>query len=241
MLNGSKREFWKKIKADSLIRISDLQALESSRKSGKGIEPVQYHVRGIREIQQYDSQFESTLPTTWFMFQVEDSDDSQNILIARVVKDGVKDIVDVGLFYTPPEYESATRRQLVENDFRWIFDAPEDPESFNPKKDCCNLEFADCTNENMPPFTEMVDGKEQEIFVTYKRKMLGTQFGVCFEDGSKIPIMITEYSAKEDYKNPRFVVMEEGFLEEDGTPKGEGGLVTILFGCSIDPVEIDVL
>lgn len=240
MLDSSTRAFWEAVRRGTFIRISDLQALTASRHSGKGLEPVQYLVRKKTVVEQYDTEFRHKLASTWMLFELDGPEHTENTLYVRIVRDDEEDIIDVGLFYCPPEFMPDTRKELVENGYRWIFETPEDPDNFD-SNDCRDLEFTKTTNDNMPSFKEMVEGKEVETLITFKRKKMGTQYGIQYKGGTKIPFMFTEYSAVEEYKNPRFIITEEAFLDENGGWIPAGGVVTLLFGCSVELGDIEVI
>ncbi len=239
MIDKNKIAFWKDLpKSKTTISLNDLQALNESMNEGKGIVAVDYFIKSQREIKLYDSTFKIDLNTSYLITELEDGDKEKVYLVSIFLH---KDSIAAHyVYYSPNEYPSLFKKDLIENGTLWMFDDPGIP----------NFQASDLNYSiypALPPFVE--DGVE--IPVTYKMIDNCANFGIEIQVKSnewvnKVPVMIVEYNQEvedggTEYKNPYILIMEENYLDDNGVPKQQGGYVTILFGCEIQESEIEVL
>ncbi len=215
-------EFWRKLGKDSVITLSDEEALDEAMEKGEGLKGVDYLITKKKVIRYEDKVIE------WYIFEIEGDDEVCWFMVKIVGQE-----MDLRVYYRPDGFDPGSRAELVENGFVWLFEPPEDEDDFVPG----DLEYA--KYPDVPP----VDDEEEKV--NYVAKQPGPLFAryKSYPGSSSDPSFITvvEYSSEEDCNDPEMLVLEEGGLDEDGDPAPHGGWVTILLGTPLDFNEVDAL
>lgn len=222
MLDKFSPDFWRSIKPQSTITLSDQQTLELAMKEGRGLESRDYVVHSVFTFRDNDRFGE------WKLFELVDEEQDLYLLVKIV-----DDQLDVRVYFAPEEdeFDPGNRADMIDDEHYWMFMEPEDPDSFK-------LEELEFTEEFGWLFD---DGKGGETEVVYQMKKQGVLFG----EGEDLPVKsgdkplftaLVEYRSVEDAENPEALILETGGEESD-----EGGYITLLFGCPVKTEEIDVL
>lgn len=206
MLDKHTSDYWKNIEEDSVITLKDEQALEQSLSSGEGVEGIDYYVSKVLTLSLNQD-------IIWKFFILRDSLNEQELwLLAKIVE---KD-VEVKIYFEVPEFESGSRKDLIDNDYHWLFKEPQDTNNF--KYD--DLKYS----------KDIIITSNKGEEVVYKQKKQGELFGK-FEDSV---FGIVEYDTEQEIENKEILILEIG----DGE---EGGFVRMLLGNNLNLAEIDVL
>lgn len=206
MLDKHTSEYWKNIEEDSVITLSDEQALTQSLSSGEGVEGINYYVKNIMTLS-------LNKDIIWKFFIIRDEVDEQELwLLAKIVDEDV----EVKTYFEVPEFESGTRKDLIENDYCWLFQEPDNHNDF--KYD--HLKFS----------KDIIITSETGTEIAYKQKSQGELFG-RFEN---TVFGIIEYKTEAETDNKELLLLEIG----DGE---DGGFVRMLLGNNLNLAEIDVL
>lgn len=222
MADKDQPDFWRKLKAGSIITLSDQQTLEESVRRGQGVQPRDYVVDQVLDIRHIEGFAE------WLLIRMQDEDDEQYLVI-KIVDNSL----EARVFFEPGEdvFQPGTREDMISSGDFWLFQEPENPEQFEFDK----LQFADSFNWTF------LDDQDEEVEVEYQIKQTGVLYADAVyrpsQEGLR-PMFATwiEYKSAEDVPNPEAVIMELG-----GEEKEEGGWITVMFGCKVNLTEIDVL
>lgn len=218
-------EFWLKLDKDSVITLSDEEALDEAMEKGEGIKGIDYLITNKKVIRYEDKVIQ------WVIFEIEGEDEVCWFMVKIVDEE-----LDFRVYYQPEGFEPGSRADLVERGLGWLFEPPEDEDDFVPGE----LEYA--RYPNVPPVDEEEEDSDE---VSYVAKPPGPLYARCknYPGSSSDPgfITVVEYSSEEDCSDPEMLVLEEGGLDEDGDPSPHGGWVTILLGTPLESNEVDVL
>lgn len=216
-------DFWRSIKADSTITLSDQQAITDSIERGTGVAGIDYIVESIWKIREMNGLAE------WLLFKL-DEEDQELWLVVKIVDQHLNLLV----FFEPDEFIPDNRRDVVERGDTWLFEEPEDNENFefDALQFVSEIEWSVQTGENGETF-------DQELL--YRMKQQGVLYGHCTHDPvqagiKRILTSVIEYATDSDYENPELMLLELG-----GENSSDGGLITMLVGNSINMDEVDVL
>ena len=219
MLEKTTPEFWRSITLGSTITLSDTQAILDAMEVGAGVEPTDYEVVDVEYMK------DSNNIAEWVMFTIERGDDDDEVLFLLVKIVGEE--VALRVYFLPPDFDAGTRKDLIDSDMYWMFEEPEDPNTFK----YTSLEFAKvlCFED---------EGGEGET--QYERK-LPTLYGTIesrdeFGDEEEMFMAITEYETDSPIENKEALVLERG-----GENSEDGGYVNLYIGTNISPAEVDVL
>jgi len=155
------------------------------------------------------------------------SDDEQDIwLVVRIVDHDINLLV----CFEPEEFQPGNRKDAIDLEQAWIFEEPDDIDNF--KYD--DLKF-------IPEIIWEVMEDDEEKDAVFKMKRTGVMYGSCVyrPESSGLGRMmaaVVEYRTDTKFENPDLFLFELG-----GENSSEGGLITMLIGCSINHSEIEVL
>ena len=219
-------EFWRDIKPGSTITLSDEQSINESISQNLGVKGLDFVVESVLKIRHDEGLAE------WYFYNL--GDEHQEVyLVAKLVGEHV----DLGVYFEPDEFPPGNRKDLVMRGDTWIFEEPEDIEDFLFDELKYNHELImslDVNNTGSQNEEDLVD-------VYFSMKHQGVQYGSSFHvpDHSgigRIIASVAEYSTDSAYENPAVMLLEIG-----GEKSEDGGLVSMLSGCSINLSEVDVL
>ena len=226
------------LEVGQIINIEDFQAITDSMNRKKGVKGIDYVVLEHKRIEAFTSDFKQHIPITYYIYELEDS--SNNELLKLIVKEielSDSEIVYESVIYFSPNcfnFYLCDRKYLYDNDQLWIFSDP-------GKEDykLCEMPYAEKLDSM--PTTKKENTDEVDDFL-YEMKMSKTIFGLRETEDDYIDYMITEYDCKDDKcKNPRFIIIESVFLEEEGNNlKDNGGILSLMFGSEISESEVTV-
>lgn len=135
-------------------------------------------------------------------------------------------------YYAPADWIRGSRDQLIDAGQTWLFLPPPDPEDFISS----DLELAP-----FPDLPPLPDGAGPRKMVFAISGFGRTVFGSYEREGRQVPVMLTEYAAEEaDAMNPHLLVLEEAWMDKEGKAAPEGGLVTAMLGCALDPSSVEI-
>jgi len=223
MLDKDKPEFWRSVKPDSTITLTDEQSIVDSIERGEGVSGRDYIVESIWKIQHDE------LLAEWLLFNL--GDDEQNIYLVLKIVD---QHIDIYVYYEPDEFPPGNRRDVVERGDEWIFEEPADFDNF--KYDELGLMREIIMNVEIKK-----DDDIRNEDVAYRMKGQGVMYGNCTHDPAqagigRIMATVVEYSTDDSYDNPEMMILELG-----GEHSDEGGLISLMLGCGINLSDVDVL
>jgi hypothetical protein len=144
---------------------------------------------------------------------------------------------ELRLYFIPSGLESGTRDDYIDRGDAWLFLPPPDPEDFISSE----LEYA--PYPDVPPIEE----KGEERKLVFSRVGPGCLYAEASD--TLAPAIIAEYSAEYSAEyggaeyggaetpegerapaNPLMLVLEEGWMREDGSEPEEGGYLTVMLG-----------
>ncbi len=218
---------WGGITLDSVIMLSDQQAIQDSIKAGNGAVPRNYTVVGIRTI------VEQRQMATWKLYRLNDSE--QELWLMAKMVDGA---TDLRVYYALPDdsFHPGNRRDLIERGDTWLFQQPADPQHFTYDALEYTYAITGPSEDGKPPVTFAL--KEQGV-------LNGAMTAEPPEPGIVNPIFVTlaEYQAPDGATdNPELLLLEIGGVDIDGNGDNPyGGLITLWQGAAMDENEIEVL
>ena len=222
------------LEVGDFLRIDDDQSLIGSvREEGDEITTKDYKIVSKRSVVAHSADFETKFPIVWYLYEIEyDEELTFTFYVKEIVNDdGI--ILDQGLFYYPLPDE-LSREEMVDMDMLWLFDQPDDINC-----EPCDYELSE------RPIVPPLNDSEDDVSVSYEMSKYGVMFGKYFsklDNGREIPMMITEYTeSPTQLKNPCMIVIESDYLNDDGNPYTEGGMVDVLLGCSIPSSCVQVI
>jgi len=112
---------WQAVKPKSIVTISDAQGIQDSMRRGLGVRGLDYTVRSVGRCEQLDGL------STHLIFTLDDAEQAAFLLVKIV-----DDLVALTLYFEPPGLSGGERTGLLERGMQWLFQAPSDPNSFEP-------------------------------------------------------------------------------------------------------------
>ena len=219
MIDKNSPAAWKKIPIGSTITLTDDQSIKDSMDRGEGVVGRDYTIESVWNI------FHDERLAEWRLYKL--ADDEQDIwLVVRIVDQSV----DLLVCFEPEEFEPGNRKDAIELDQAWIFDEPDDIDNFKYDE----LKFT-------PEIIWEVLDEDEEKDAVFKMKRTGVMYGSCTYNPEssglgRMMAAVVEYRSETDFENPDLFLFELG-----GENSDEGGLITMLIGCSINTSEIEVL
>ncbi len=215
--------YWHALTVDSIITLSDKQAISDSIEEGRGAVPRDYTVQEVWTLQEQHDQ------ATWKLCHIADEKQALWFLAKLVGND-----LDLRIYFDLPtaQYQPGNRRDLVTRGDLWLFQQPANPDHFTYDE----LHF---TTEITGP---AADGQQPPVF---RMKGQGELSGLLTIDGGTARqefATIVEYAADDGADNPELLLLEVGGLDlHSGEPCPDGGLITLLQGTPLGENEVEVL
>jgi len=215
MITTDKNEvsYWENIQLKDLIQLSDEQTIEYLMEKGhKNIEHgADFTVTRKRVITAQQG------PSKWFVFDISFA----NFVWILVVKTVGADF-DLKIYYIPDDFVEGNRDDVLDNDFAWLFDEPENLDDYKSSE----LSFA-----------KEIEEDDNVLFISD-----GLIYGECREGAEKSFATVVEYSTTSDLENPNMMILEFNNIEEwsekevvEVEDEGyEGAEVTVTQGVNID-------
>lgn len=218
---GDKRDpaYWRAIKPDSTLTLTDEQALRES------VSGQDYLVKQVIKIREKSGICE------WLLFEIEGQDGAPDSwLMVKIVDQEL----DLRVYFEDEGFESGNREDMIEQGNMSLFQKPEDPDNFT----CEELVYAKHIGWDFPADEEK-EG-DPDIHVDYNVKVGELQGDVSYDpyqDGQdELLATVVEFDTSDETTCPEMLVLEIGHPDND-----EGGLIRMFFGNSIRPTEVDVL
>jgi hypothetical protein len=211
---------WQSIKPQSIITISDAQGIQDSMRRGLGVRGIDYTVQSIARCQQLNGL------SCHLLFTLADSEQT-TFLTAKIV-DG---LVDLYLYFEPPDLQGGTRLEFLERGMHWLFQEPANPDSFQPS----DLRYTKTIRQELP------GGSGQTVELLYSMKTQGelqcNYTETPARDGLHKPLLATvvEYRTPQATENPELLILETG------EQRSQNSFVRFFLGCPVRPTEVDVL
>ena len=223
MYDKNAPDHWREIRPGSTITLSDQQAIADSIEQGEGVRGRDYLVNTVWRIRQDESLVE------WLLFKLDDDEQEIYIVVKIVDRD-----LNLFVYFEPNEFQPGNRRDTIERGDTWLFEEPDDVDDFR---------FDDLKFVREIVWTIEIEdnGGVQDKDVSYRMKGQGVLYGTCTHDPAQADLermmaAIIEYSSESDYENPELMLLELG-----GERGEDGGLISLMIGCSINKSEVDVL
>jgi hypothetical protein len=214
MLDIYNKEFWRGVTLGSTITLKDKQAIEDSMERGNGMKGMDYMVKTVCRLKELNGLAE------WNLFLLDDPEDIIWVMVKMVEQE-----MDFRIYFEHSQFEPGNRRDMMEQENLWLFNAPDNPDDFQYN----DLKFADLIR---------IDGDNDDL-LDYKQKGFKEMHCSCEIQpalpGIKNPVAtLVEYQTKEVCENPELLLFELGDSED-------GGLIRLMPGCNLGATEIDVL
>jgi len=205
---------WLHFPPGSFVTLSDSQSMEDSQKRGEGFQGIRFAVESVLIADDTEG-FGS-----WVMLRLNDNHQRLLLLIKAV-----DSALDYRLYYANEDFHPARREEVVRRGDTWLFEAPEDPNNFEP----ADLRYT----------AEIVQTVGDRV-ITYARKDQGERHAKVTETPNPLGFTdqiatLTEYATSDATENPELMVLEIGAASR------QTGEVTLYLGCPIRETEIDVL
>jgi hypothetical protein len=236
-------EYWRAVKGGDFIALRDAQSFES-RLAGGGDSSAEFAVGQVRRFALLGRERlaagpgrAAPRPDGEYRF-IELQREGSGPLYLTLIQS--EENFALRLYFIPSGMTCGTRDELIDAGQTWLFLPPPDPEDFLSSQ----LEYA--------PYPDVPEIKEAGLsegqFLT--RKFIFSPLGpgkslYAMADDTGAPAIITEYQGEappgeEAPANPLLLVLEEGWMREDGTLPDEGGYLTPMLGAPIRPEDLEL-
>jgi hypothetical protein len=212
---------WKAVKPKSIVTVSDAQGIQDSMRRGLGVRGLDYTVRSVARFEQLDGL------STHLLFTLDDAEQAAFLLVKMV-----DDLVDLTLYFEPPGLSGGERTDLLARGMHWLFQAPADPNSFDPSE----LRYTTSLMQTVPG---AADAPPLELL--YALKPQGELQCHYSESPARAGLpaqmlaTLVEYRCEQPAENPEFLILEVG--EE----RSRRSFLRFFLGCPIRLSEVDVL
>lgn len=227
-----KFSYWEGAKIKDLIQLSDEQTISYLMENGcDNIEHgADFEIRRIRNIKATNSS------SRWIVMDISLKDFVWFVIVKTADSE-----VDIKVFYIPDDFQEGSRQDILDADFRWLFEEPEDLDNYDPMK---------------LNFPSKIEEDNDVVFETE-----GAEYGDCWEGEERSFSTIVEYFTESDIENPEMIILEfnnikEWSNEEENeddfgnievkTDSGvlideENSFVTFMQGCKVNISDIKLL
>ncbi len=213
-------EFWRDVRPNDVVVLSDAQALvEAIRQGLDGDGGLNYEVKRILRIQEQNELGE------WQLFRLEGADEVWLMVKASGGQ------LDLRVYFEVPEFPDGNRADLITAEMYWLFEdpGPDWDSRYNDLRFAANITIDQAADDSNPPTT-----------TGYQQKPFGAQYGGYTEQpqppgADTLPATVVEYTSNDSTDNPELLLLELG-----GKDDPEGGYISMLLGCPIDPSEVKV-
>jgi len=208
---------WRAVKPGDMVALSDAQTIIARMKDGKGTSPADYEISSVLSAPQLNNLaewrfFKLGQTSLWLMAKLVDRN-----LALLVLRDA-------------PDWEPATRKELVDKEMLFLFNAPKDPGNFE-YEELAYVEEINVTNSEINSGTEtffyMKPQREQHAKADWQPPQSGI--------GQQIATIV-EYAAE---ANKGFVDTELVILELGA--KASDGVIRFLVGRPLASVDVNVM
>lgn len=213
-------DFWQHIQPGNLVVLSDAQALLEAVRQGLDAEGgLNYEVKRVLRLQELNDLAQ------WVMLRLEGADEVW--LMAKIV--GAE--VDLRVYFEVPELPPGNRADMIAREMYWLFEDP-GPDWQSRYND---LDFARMITLDQAPAESTTATSTH-----YQQKPWGTLYASCQEvppgaTGKPYPAAVIEYHTEDPSDNPQLLLLELG-----GEQDTDGGYITMMLGCTMDPSELRV-
>ncbi len=217
----SEAAYWMSVRAGDYVNLTDYQSFATGGTGG-----VDYRVRTVRRIGIHDADTGHVV-AEYHLHDLEQGDGSElSFVVAKAAED-----FELRVYFTPDGFISGTRDELIDHGYTWFFLPPPDPDDFVSS----DLEYA--PYPDVPPIEE--NGRSRRCEFTFSG-FGHSVFGSYRQSTDAVPVIVTEYATEEDVMNPLLLILEERWVRADGTRPEEGGFVTPMLGCVIEPESVEI-
>jgi len=210
---------WFKVKPNSIITVSDAQAIQDSMKRGKGVRGIDYTVKTVVRMDQLEGL------STHLLFTLDDPEQAVYLLVKIVDND-----VDLYLYFPVPGLDPGSRPELLDRGMLWLFQEPADPNHYSPEELRYSMTVRQ-TIDNDKGQTEVIYNEKGQGELQCKYQETPVRTGMPRE----LFATVVEYHVVQPVENPEFLILEVG------EQRGPQSNVQFLLGCQIKLSEVDVL
>ncbi len=214
-------EYWLAIKPGDFVSLTDYQSIALVGSDGKD-----YRVRSLRAVEIPDKERGVTV-AQYSLFELAAERD--RLVFFVTVRAGEES--ELRVYFLPRGFSVGTRDHLIDLGQTWFFLPPPNPDDFISSE----LEYA--PYPDIPPIEENGTTVQREYGPTGFGHSV---YGYYGQGDEEVPVIITEYATSDQQAlNPLLLVLEERWILPDGSLPAEGGLVTPLLGCVVDPGSVE--
>ncbi len=230
-MNNNTPEFWKKLKPDSIVTLTDKETLRRGMESGAGMDGTDYTISRIIDVPQQEK------ICRWMFFELECGEDTRWLWVKIVDNEIDLHVMEMPeAFNRGDRYDFAVERVDSEDDYRWVF---QNPEECDDDPECPVFDEDGALILDNLRYTTEIDWEGQ----AYVKKKQGDLCGIARErpepTGELGPQLATiaEYHAINDNDKPDNAVFLEIGPEEDE----RGGMISLMIGWRVATTEVNVL
>ena len=211
--------FWRSLKSESIVTLTDEQAIHDSMEAGDGVAGIDYVVGQTLHVREMNDLAE------WLLLDLQGNDQDLVLMVKIVDRE-----MAVRIYYEPAEFEPADRAQLLNREEYWLFQGPDEPDDSAPSDLAFTFDIIHSVE---------IGGEDREL--TFRQKAQGEMHGECTPKPpmSGVDTMfatIVEYSTTDDVENPEMLIFEVGDPDNK-----DGGIVRLMLGADVNLSEVDVL
>jgi len=217
-------DYWNKIKVGSIIQLDDQQTLEFLLAEGLTVSSngADFEVVRVKDISLNDDSVQMKIVYLEF----------KDILWYLVVLNTGGEI-SLKIYYQPDDFIFGNRKDMLENECFYLFEAPED-------------------EDNVIPEDLIFSTKIEDEEIEYK-SFYGVMYGTSVEEGKEDFATVVELSTKEDCEDTDLLIIElcnvaiENQPEEyeDSEPivdiDSSNSFIMYLKGCSVEMNDVEIL
>jgi len=227
MVTENAPEFWRSVKLDATITLTDKLTVDQGYEAGEGFGGRMYTVNRILSVTAPDGNIHDL---EWRFLEL-DGHDEMLWLMVKIVDDRELDI----RVFAEVEAVGGDRQDSC-NRTPWLFAAVDgefiedmDDDDFNDL-DVCELAYSETFN------LCLTDADGNDLDCEYAQKDLGEFTGTLADEEGQLVTLAEYYCENDKCMEPESVLLEVGHYENE-----TGGMIRLMTGTSIRPTEIDVL
>lgn len=221
MSDRSDASYWTSIKTGDYLNLNDYQSFAEGGTGG-----VDYRVRDVRRIGVRDRDTERVLAE----YHLHDLEREGGTAACFAVV-GSGEEFELRIYFVPAGFLVGTRDDLIDHGHTWFFLPPSNPDDFISSQ----LEYA--PYPDVPPIEEEGKAARREFEIAGFGHSV---FGSYRRGSDEVPVIVTEYATGEESLNPLLLILEERWMRPDGSIPEEGGFITPMLGCAIQPESAEV-
>jgi len=206
---------WRGIKAGDTLSFADAQSIIKQMKENKGVNPIGLEVKEVLIAKEMNNlgewRFIQLAEGKWLMVKIVDAD------------------LSFVLLRDAPDWEPSTRKQLVDKELLFMFNAPANPDKFEYPE----LTYVDNINVTN---SEVNSNEKTKFFIKPQGELHATMNWQPARSGiGQLFATIVEYATE---ASKALVDSQLVFLEY-GT-EGGNGVVKLLVGRPVNPVDVSL-